>query len=126
GPYLLQAAIAAVHSEAASAEATDWRRIRSYYDLLAFKNPSPVVRLNRAVAVAFADGLTEGIALVEGLLEEGDLSEYYLLHAALGDLNRRVGNLLPARKGFEAALALVEQDAEKRFLQRRLTEIKQL
>ncbi|HET9694857.1 MAG TPA: DUF6596 domain-containing protein, partial [Steroidobacteraceae bacterium] len=123
GPYVLQAAIAAVHAQAPSAEATDWREIVGLYDVLLSLEPSPVVELNRAVAVAMRDGPEAGLALVDAVLERGDLQDYRLAHAARADLNRQLGRSAAARAAYERALALTKQDAEKRFLERRLAEL---
>ena len=123
GPYGLQAAIAAVHAQAPSAEATDWREIVGLYDVLLQLEPSPVVELNRAVAVSMRDGPAAGLALVDELLERGELVDYRLLHATRADLNRQLGRSAAAREAYEQALALTRQEAEKRFLQRRLAEL---
>ena len=124
GPYQLQAAIAACHATAASVEATDWPRIvRLYDDLLRF-SASPVVRLNRAVAVAMADGPATGLALVEELAESGELAGYHLLPATRADLLRRQGSYALASEAYEGALALVSTDVERAYLQARLDEIK--
>jgi RNA polymerase sigma-70 factor (ECF subfamily) len=120
GPYTLQAAIAATHAGAASAEATDWARIVGLYDLLARADPSPVVELNRAVAVAMRDGPAAGLALVDDLLGRGQLDGYHLAHAARADLLRRLGRTADARAAYRRALALAAQGPERRFLQRRL------
>ena len=122
GPYALQAAIAAVHAEAPSAEATDWAQIVGLYDVLARADPSPVVRLNRAVAVAMRDGAAAGLALVDELLARGELAEYHLAHSARADLCRRMGRHAEARASYERALALARQEPERRFLARRLAE----
>jgi RNA polymerase sigma-70 factor (ECF subfamily) len=123
GPYAIQAAIAAVHASAADAAATDWARIVVLYDLLARAEPSPVVELNRAVAVAMSDGPSAGLVLIDAILGRGDLLDYHLAHAARADLCRRLGRLPEARDSYERALSLTEQEPERRFLQRRLTEI---
>jgi RNA polymerase sigma-70 factor, ECF subfamily len=123
GPYTVQAAIAAVHANAANAAATDWTQIVALYDLLARAEPSPVVELNRAVAVAMRDGPSEGVALIDAILERGDLSGYHLAHAARADLCRRLGRIAEARASYERALSLTEQEPERRFLKRRLTEL---
>jgi RNA polymerase sigma-70 factor (ECF subfamily) len=123
GPYTLQAAIAAVHAQAPTAEATDWREIVGLYDALLRLEPSPVVELNRAVAVAMRDGPAAGLALVDALLERGDLRDYRLAHAARADLNRRLGRSAAARAAYERALALTRQEAERRFLEKRLAEL---
>jgi RNA polymerase sigma-70 factor (ECF subfamily) len=120
GPYALQAAIAAVHAEAPSAAATDWRQIIGLYDVLLRIEPSPVFALNRAVAVAMVDGPAEGLALVETLLAQGELSTYHLAHAARADLCRRLGRNDDARLSYQRALVLAKQVPERRFLERRL------
>jgi RNA polymerase sigma-70 factor (ECF subfamily) len=124
GPYCLQAAIAAVHADAPSASATDWGEIVGLYDLLAQQQPSPVVELNRAVAVAMRDGPAAGLALVDAILARGDLPDYRLAHAARADLCRRLGNKAEARASYQRALALTRQEPERRFLERRLAELK--
>jgi RNA polymerase sigma-70 factor (ECF subfamily) len=124
GPYSLQAAIAAVHAEAPSAAATDWAQILALYDVLARMDPSPVVELNRAVAVAMRDGPAAGLALIEALLSQGELQEYHLAHAARADLCRRLGRSADARSSYQRALALARQEPERRFLERRLAELK--
>jgi len=123
GPYTLQAAIAAVHANAARSEDTDWREIVALYDLLARVEPSPIVELNRAVAVAMRDGPRAGIALVDGILARGELRDYHLIHAARADLARRAGDAAAARESYERALALAKQQPERRFLARRLAEL---
>ena len=120
GPYSLQAAIAAVHAEAQSPEATDWREIVGLYDILLRADPSPVVELNRAVAVAMRDGPAAGLALVDAILARGDLQDYRLAHAARADLCRRLGETEQARASYERALALTQQEPERRFIERRL------
>ena len=124
GPYCLQAAIAAVHADAPSASATDWAEIVGLYDLLVQEQPSPVVELNRAVAVAMRDGPAAGLALVDAILARGALSDYRLAHAARADLCRRLGRNADARASYERALALTRQEPERRFLERRLAELK--
>jgi RNA polymerase sigma-70 factor (ECF subfamily) len=124
GPYCLQAAISAVHAEAASTAATDWREIVGLYDVLAQVEPSPVVELNRAVAVAMRDGPQAGLALVDLLLERGDLADYRLAHAARADLCRRLGKTAEARASYERALELTRQTPERRFIERRIAELK--
>ena len=123
GPYTLQAAIAAVHAEAGSAEATDWAQIVGVYDLLLRAEPSPVIELNRAVAVAMRDGPEAGLALIDAILARGDLPDYHLAHAARADLCRRLGRSGEARASYERALALTRQEPERRFLQKRLAEL---
>jgi len=120
GPYTLQAAIAAVHANAASADATDWRQIVGLYDVLMRSDPSPVVELNRAVAVAMRDGPAAGRALIDAILARGDLQDYHLAHAARADLCRRLGETAHARASYERAIALAKQAPERRFLERRL------
>jgi RNA polymerase sigma-70 factor (ECF subfamily) len=123
GPYTIQAAIAAVHANASNAAATDWARIVVLYDLLARAEPSPVVELNRAVAVAMRDGPSAGLPLIDAILGRGDLSDYHLAHAARADLCRRLGRRAEARASYERALSLTEQEPERRFLERRLAEL---
>jgi len=123
GAYALQAAIAAVHAEAATADATDWPQIVGLYDALLRVEPSPVVALNRAVAVAMRDGPDAGLALIDPLLANGGLAEFHLAWAARADLLRRAGRPAEARAAFERALELVRQEPERRFLQRRLAEL---
>jgi RNA polymerase sigma-70 factor (ECF subfamily) len=123
GPYTLQAAIAAVHAEAPTAAATDWDQIVGLYDVLALAAPSPVVELNRAVAVAMRDGPQAGLALVDAILARGDLADYHLAHAARADLCRRLGRTAEARAAYERALSLTRQEPERRFLERRLAEL---
>src|SRR2546425_7275394 len=120
GPFALQAAIAAVHCRATSAEETDWREIVRLYDLLERVQPSPIVSLNRAVAVAMADGPRRGLALIDALAATGNLESYHLLHAARADLLRRIGSSTQAAKSYARALELVTNDSERRFLERRL------
>ena len=123
GPYTLQAAIAAVHAQASSAAATDWTQIVGLYDVLMRAEPSPVVDLNRAVAVAMRDGPSAGLALIDAILGRGDLSDYHLVHAARADLCRRLGRTAEARASYERALSLAQQEPERRFLERRLAEL---
>lgn len=123
GPYALQAAIAAEHCRAARAEATDWRRIVRHYDSLIQVQPSPIVRLNRAVAVAMMDGPAAGLALIDELAASGELDGYHLLHAARADLLRRSGAFVEAAKSYRQALVLVINSRERRFLERRLREV---
>ena len=123
GPYCLQAAIAAVHAEAPSTKETDWAQIVALYDVLLRIEPSPVVELNRAVALAMRDGPTVGLAEVDAILARGDLKQYHLAHAARADLCRRLGQRREARASYERALALVRQGPERRFLERRLAEL---
>ncbi|MFZ3184762.1 MAG: RNA polymerase sigma factor [Pseudomonas sp.] len=123
GPYTLQAAIAAVHAEATSAGQTDWAQIVGLYDALQRLAPSPVIELNRAVAVAMCDGPEAGLQLVDALLDRGELTEYYLLHAARADLCRRLQRYPEARSAYQRALALSQQAADRQFFQRRLAEL---
>jgi RNA polymerase sigma-70 factor, ECF subfamily len=124
GPYTLQAAIAAVHAEASSAAATDWPQIVGLYDVLLRADPSPVIELNRAAAVALRDGPAAGLALIDAILARGDLDDYHLAHSARADLCRRLGRTAAARASYERALALTRQDPERRFLERRLRELR--
>ena len=119
GGYTLQAAIAAVHAEAADAEATDWSQIVGLYDLLLRVEPTPVVELNRAAAIAARDGAGAGLALVDALLARGDLADYHLAHATRADLYRRLGRTADARAAYERAHALARQHPERQFLERR-------
>jgi RNA polymerase sigma-70 factor (ECF subfamily) len=123
GPYTLQAAIAAVHAEASGTAKTDWAQIVALYDLLLRVDPSPIVELNRAVAVAMRDGPAMGLQLVDDLLTDGELANYHLAHAARADLCRRLGKYADARVSYEKALALTKQEPERRFLEKRLTEL---
>ena len=123
GPYTLQAAIAAVHAEAATAGATDWAQIVGLYDLLLRADPGPVVELNRAVAVAMRDGPAAGLALIDAMLTRGDLDDYHLAHSARADLCRRLGRAAEARASYQRALALTRLEPERRFLERRLREV---
>jgi RNA polymerase sigma-70 factor, ECF subfamily len=123
GGYALQAAIAAVHARAASAGETDWVQIAALYDLLLRENASPVVELNRAVAVAMRDGPAAGLALVDEILARGELGEYHYAHAARADLCRRLGRGAEARAAYERALELARQEPERRFLRGRIEEL---
>ncbi|MBI4528681.1 MAG: RNA polymerase sigma factor [Deltaproteobacteria bacterium] len=123
GPYTVQAAIAAVHANAPTAAATDWAQIVGLYDVLLRADPSPVVELNRAVAVAMRDGPAAGLALIDAILARGDLANYHLAHSARADLCRRLGRMAEARASYERALSLTQQEPERRFLERRLTEL---
>ena len=123
GPYCLQAAIAAVHAEAPGARETDWAQIVALYEVLLRVEPSPVVELNRAVALAMRDGPRAGLAEVDAILARGDLTQYHLAHATRADLCRRLGEKAQARASYERALALVRQEPERRFLERRLAEL---
>jgi RNA polymerase sigma-70 factor (ECF subfamily) len=124
GLYTLQAAIAAVHAEAARAGDTDWAQIVGLYDVLLRIDPSPVVELNRAAAVAMRDGPAAGLALIDAILVRGDLADYQLAHSARADLCRRLGRTQEARESYHRALALTRQEPERRFLERRLQEIR--
>ncbi|MGD8842359.1 MAG: RNA polymerase sigma factor [Gammaproteobacteria bacterium] len=124
GPYTLQAAIAAAHATAASAEATNWPQIVALYDILLRMANSPVVELNRAVAVAMRDGPQAGLALIEAILERGELVDYHLAHAAQADLYRRLGRVTEALQAYQRASSLAQQAPERRFLERRLAELK--
>jgi RNA polymerase sigma-70 factor, ECF subfamily len=124
GPYTLQAAIAAVHAEAESTAATDWRQIVAIYDQLVRIQPSPVVHLNRAVAIAMCDGPEAGLAHIDAVLEHGELANYYLAHAARADMCRRLGWTAEARAAYEKALALTQQEPERQFLQERIRQLK--
>ena len=123
GPYVLQAAIARVHGQAMTASATDWARIVALYDLLAVADPSPVVDLNRAVAVSERDGPEAGLALVDAILERGDLADYHLAHATRADLLRRLGRTSEAREAYTLALGLVRQEPERRFIEGRIASL---
>jgi RNA polymerase sigma-70 factor, ECF subfamily len=124
GSYTLQAAIAAVHAEAESAPATDWRQIVALYNLLVRIQPSPVVHLNRAVAIAMRDGPEAGLAHIDAVLEHGELANYYLAHSARADMCRRLGRTDEARASYEKALALTQQEPERQFLQERIRQLK--
>ena len=123
GPYTLQAAIAAVHAEAPTAAATDWRQIVGLYDALMHESPSPVVELNRAVAVAMRDGPLAGLTLIDDLLARGLLENYYLAHSERADLCRRLGNTAEAHASYEKALSLARPEPARRFLTRRLNDL---
>jgi RNA polymerase sigma-70 factor (ECF subfamily) len=120
GSYTLQAAIAAVHATAPNVAATDWIRIVALYDMLAEATPSPVIELNRAVAVAMRDGPLAGLALIDAILARGDLADYHLAHAARADMCRRLGRTAEARASYERALGLTQQEPERRFLEQQL------
>ena len=124
GPYTLQAAIAAVHAEAESVAATDWRQIVAIYDQLVRIQPSPVVHLNRAVAIAMCDGPEAGLTHIDAVLEQGELANYYLAHSARADMYRRLGRTAEARSSYEKALALTQQEPERQFLQERIRQLK--
>ncbi|HMB07954.1 MAG TPA: DUF6596 domain-containing protein, partial [Isosphaeraceae bacterium] len=123
GAYSVQAAIAAVHASAPTAHATDWRQNVALYDALLAINPSPVVELNRAVAVALRDGPAAGLSLIDAVLGRGDLAAYHLAHAAHADLLRRLGRRDDARAAYERALGLAQQEPERRFLRKRLSHL---
>jgi RNA polymerase sigma-70 factor (ECF subfamily) len=124
GAFAIQAAISAVHCRAARAEDTDWPRIVGLYDLLELLQPSPIVSLNRAVALAMANGPQPAIEIVDGLAAGGDLDSYHLLHAVRADLLRRLGSWEEAAKSYHRALELVTNESERRFLERRLREVR--
>jgi len=123
GPYTLQAAIAAAHAEAPTAQATDWSQIVGLYDVLLRVEPSPVIELNRAAAIAMRDGPAAGLALIDALLARGELSGYHLAHSARADLCRRLGRVREAIAAYQRALALTQQGPERRFLERRLAQL---
>ena len=123
GPYTVQAAIAAVHAQAPTAAATDWKQIVELYSLLLQAEPSPVIELNRAVAVAMHDGPLAGLELVDAILKRGDLDTYHLAHAARADLCRRLGRTKEARTSYQRALSLTQQEPERRFLEKRLADL---
>jgi len=124
GSYTLQAAIAAVHAEAGSAATTDWRQIVMLYNRLARIQPSPVVELNRAVAIAMCEGPEAGLRLIEGLMARGEMATYHLAHSARADLCRRLGRTTEARSSYQKALTLTQQEPERRFLEERLRHLK--
>ena len=124
GSYTLQAAIAAVHAEAESVAVTDWRQIVALYNQLARIQPSPVVQLNRAVAIAMRDGPEAGLAHIDAVLEHGELANYYLAHSARADMFRRLGRTAEAKSSYERALALTQQEPERQFLQDRIRQLK--
>ncbi len=124
GAYTLQAAIAAVHAEAESVAATDWRQIVALYNQLVRIQPSPVVHLNRAVAIAMRDGPEAGLAHIDAVLAHGELANYYLAHSARADMYRRLGRTAEARSSYEKALALTQQEPERQFLQERIRQLK--
>jgi RNA polymerase sigma-70 factor, ECF subfamily len=123
GPYTLQAAIASVHADASDVAAADWNRIAGFYDLLMRVEPSPVVELNRAVAVAMRDGPEAGLELIDAILARGELADYHLAHAARADLCRRLARTEDARTSYKMALTLAHQEPERRFLEARLAEL---
>lgn len=124
GPYTLQAAISAVHAEAPSADATDWNEIVGLYDLLLRVAPSPIIELNRAVAITMRDGAEAGLRIVDELLASGGLKEYHLAHSARADFCRRLGRTADAKTAYTQALALTQQEPERRFLEKRLAELR--
>jgi RNA polymerase sigma-70 factor (ECF subfamily) len=124
GSYTLQAAIAAVHAEAESVAATDWQQIVALYDQLLRIQPSPVIQLNRAVAVAMSDGPEAGLAQVDAVLERRELANYYLAHSARAEMYRRLGRKAEAISAYEKALALTQQEPERQFLQERIRQLK--
>jgi RNA polymerase sigma-70 factor (ECF subfamily) len=124
GSYTLQAAIAAVHAQAESAAATDWRQIVALYDQLVRIHPSPVAQLNRAVAIAMCDGPEAGLTHIDAVLEHGELANYYLAHSARAELYRRLGRTAEARASYEKALVLTQQEPERQFLQERIRQLK--
>jgi RNA polymerase sigma-70 factor (ECF subfamily) len=123
GPYTLQAAIAAVHAEAVTADRTDWAQIVGLYDVLARADESPVIELNRAAAIAMRDGPAEGLAIIDAIMARGDLEDYHLAHSARADLCRRLGRLADARAAYQRALALARQEPERKFLEMRIREL---
>jgi RNA polymerase sigma-70 factor (ECF subfamily) len=124
GPYTLQAAIAAVHAEAESTAATDWRQIVALYNQLVRMQPSPVAYLNRAVAIAMCEGPEAGLQHIDAVLEHGELANYHLAHSARAELYRRLGRTAEARASYERALALTQQKPERQFLQERIRQLK--
>jgi RNA polymerase sigma-70 factor, ECF subfamily len=124
GPYSLQAAVAAVHAEASDAASTDWRQIVGLYDVLMRAEPSPVIELNRAAAIAMSDGPEAGLSIIDRILERGELRTYHLAHAARADLLRRLGRAEEAATAYDRAIALTTQEPERRFLERRLRELR--
>ncbi len=123
GPYTIQAAIAAVHAEAPTADETDWAQIVGLYDVLLRVEPSPVIELNRAVAVAMRDGPEEGLKLIDAILERGELSDYHLIYSARADMCRRLGRTEEARESYRRALDLTQQEPERNFIERRMEEL---
>jgi RNA polymerase sigma-70 factor (ECF subfamily) len=122
GPYTLQAAIAAIHAEAVTAVETDWSEIVGLYDVLLRADPSPVIELNRAAAVAMRDGPESGIELIDSILARGELTEYPLTHSARAELCRKAGRTAEAVESYQRALSLSRQEPQRRFLERRLAE----
>src|SRR6185436_277253 len=123
GPYAIQAAISAVHAEAPDAAATDWNESVGLYDVLRRIDPSPVIELNRAVAVAMRDGPEAGLRLIDAILDRGDLRDYRLAHAARAELCRRLGRTADARASYTRALGLTRQEPERRLIERRMQEL---
>lgn len=123
GPYTLQAAIAALHAEASDVDATDWKQIAGLYTLLLRLNPSSVIELNRAVAVAMCDGPQAGLQLIDAILKRGELTDYHLAHSARAELCRKLGRIKEARTSWKRALFLAQQDPERRFIERKLGEL---
>ncbi len=123
GLYTVQAAIAAEHSKAATPESTNWRQIARYYDLLAAAQPSPIVALNRGVAIAMSEGFEQGLAIIDGILKSGDLERYHLAHSARADFLRRLGRTAEAIEAYERALSLCQQEPERNFLRKRISEL---
>jgi RNA polymerase sigma-70 factor (ECF subfamily) len=124
GPYTLQAAIAAIHAQAPSAAETDWAEIVGLYDVLLRADPSPVVELNRAAAIAMRDGPEAGLQLIDRLLDRGELADYVLVHSARGELARRLGRQAEALASYERALGLSSQGPQRRFLERRIEQLR--
>lgn len=123
GPYTLQAAIAALHAEAARPDATDWAQITALYNMLLRINPSPIIELNRAIAIAMYKGAEAGLRQIDAILERGDLNDYHLAHSARAELCRKTGRINQAKASWERALALAQQDPERRFIERKLSEL---
>ncbi|MEX0721245.1 MAG: DUF6596 domain-containing protein [Balneolaceae bacterium] len=123
GPYTLQAAISAVHAEAINSDATDWKQIAGLYSLLLRINPSPVIELNRAVAIAMHDGPEAGLQQINTILDRGELTDYHLAHSARAELCRKLGRTKEARSSWERALVLAQQEPERRFIERKLIEL---
>jgi len=123
GPYTIQAAIAAVHAQATEAAATNWAQIVALYDVLMQAEPTAVIELNRAAAVAMRDGPLAGLTIIDGILARGDLADYHLAHSARAELCRRLGRTAEARASYERALSLTQQEPEQRFLRRRMEEL---
>lgn len=124
GPYTIQGAIAAVHAEAHHAAATDWTQIVGLYGVLLRSDPSPIIELNRAAAIAMCDGPAAGLSLIDDILARGELTDYHLAHSARADLCRRLGHIADAHASYERALELARQEPERRFLERRIAELR--